>query len=105
MRIELLYFKGCPTYLLAYERLDQALHEEGLDLPVEIIEVENPEDAERLRFLGSPTIRINGLDVDKSGRESTNYGMMCRVYMTESGMSGYPSVDTIREAIREAKGY
>jgi hypothetical protein len=60
------------------------------------------EDAEKLRFLGSPSIRINDLDVDKSARKSTDYGIMCRVYITESGMSGYPPVNTIREAIREA---
>ena len=103
MRIQLLYFAGCPMYLAARERLDEALREEGLESPVEMIEVRSQEEAESLRFVGSPSIRINGLDIDESARSSKNYGMMCRVYTTKSGMSGSPSKDTIRARIREAK--
>jgi hypothetical protein len=63
MRIEVLYFEGCPNYLPAVERLRAVLSQEGLPLGVELIEVKEEAAAKELRFIGSPTIRVNGLDI------------------------------------------
>jgi len=102
MKVELLYFAGCPTYELALSRLQEALRESGVDVPVEMIEVNSVEQAQALRFLGSPSIRINRLDVERTARERTSYGLTCRMYRTESGLEGSPSVELIRTAISEA---
>lgn len=60
MEIELLYFEGCPTYLTALKNLREVLKEEGTSGEVKMIMVGSEEEAEKLEFLGSPTIRIDG---------------------------------------------
>jgi hypothetical protein len=101
VKVEFLYFKTCPSYKVALERLSTVLRECNIDAQVEMTEVNSTEDAQRLRFLGSPTIRINGLDVERSARERTNYGLTCRMYETNVGLDGSPSIETIREAVLE----
>jgi len=63
LRVTLRYFDGCPHWRILYDRLRQVLREEGLvDVEAVLEQVETPEDAERLRFVGSPTILIEGRD-------------------------------------------
>lgn len=89
MRVELLYFDGCPNWKLADERLSVALSTLGrADVVVERRQVETPEQAEELAFVGSPTIRIDGTDPFASATERV--GLACRVYATSAGLSGSP---------------
>jgi len=77
MKIEILYFDGCPNHKPAVERVRQLLRE---DVSAEVLEV-NVSDAsiaQRVGFLGSPTVRVNGLDVEPEARAAREYGMMCR---------------------------
>jgi hypothetical protein len=77
------------------------LREEGLiDVDPVLEQVETPEDAERLRFVGSPTILIDGRD--PFGGPEENFGMSCRVYQTPDGLAGSPTLDQLRAALREA---
>jgi len=99
MRIEVLYFEGCPNYLAAVERLKRVLREEGFDEHVSSIEVRDEESARSLNFLGSPTIRINGNDIEHDARTSADVGLACRRY---SG--GLPPEDMIRAALLETRG-
>jgi hypothetical protein len=62
--VELLYFEGCPNHHAARELVERAATERGLAIDLRLVEVTSPEDAERLRFLGSPTVRVNGRDVE-----------------------------------------
>jgi hypothetical protein len=97
MRIELLYFDGCPTYRNAEEDLRRVLAEEGVEAEVELVEVNSDEKARQLGFPGSPTLRIDGRDpfaVPERGEES----LACRVYATPEGMKGTPTMARIREA-------
>jgi hypothetical protein len=67
--------------------------------------VDTPEDAERERFLGSPTVRVNGRDVDPGAGERTDYGLKCRIYRsTEDGQSHVPPESWIRRALDAAHG-
>lgn len=95
------YFDGCPHWRTLHDRQRQVLREEGL-LDVEpILElVETAEDAERLRFVGSPTILIEGRD--PFGEAEDGFGLSCRVYMTPDGLAGSPTLDQLRAALREA---
>jgi glutaredoxin len=102
VKVELLYFDGCPYYKKAGELLEEVLREEGIEAKVEMIKVENDEDAKRLRFIGSPTIRINGVDVQEEVRGLKDYGMKCRIYLTKEGTLGYPPKEMIRRAVRWA---
>lgn len=103
MRIEILTFEGCPNAAVAHDRVMRALALEGAIADVEAVEVATPELAEQTRFLGSPSVRVNGKDVETGAEKRGNYGLMCRAYHTNSAIEGAPSTDLIRAAIRSAR--
>jgi hypothetical protein len=82
--------------------LREAMAERGLDPDaVEVIEVDTDEAAERRHFVGSPTIRIDGQDVQPL--EGNPTGLACRVYRRRDGRtSPLPDLDDIREALASA---
>ena len=98
MRIEVLYFDDCPNYLPTLERLRKILSEEGLSADLSSIEVKDALIAETVQFIGSPTIRIDGLDIDVGARSCEGVGIACRRYP-----GGLPSEEMIRAAFREAR--
>lgn len=100
MKIELLYFDGCPSYEHALRNLREVVAEEGLDASVELIKVTSAEEAERLRFLGSPTVQIDGVDLEGPEAASTGVGFGCRVYEDGGQMRGWPSKEQIRAALK-----
>ena len=97
MRIEVLYFDDCPNHAPTVERVKQIVAALGVQERVEEIEVRSPGQAQQLRFLGSPTVRVNGVDIDPSARQRTTYGLSCRVY---SGVSGLPPDNLIMAALQ-----
>ena len=100
MTVEVLYFEGCPNHQPAVERVQSVLREEGIASQISQVEVPDSETAKRLRFLGSPSIRVNGVDVEPSAVLSEAFGLMCRTYQDGCCHSGVPSVEVIRQAIR-----
>jgi len=102
MKIEVLYFDGCPNHQLAVERVRQVLGEEDIEAEVVEVNVQDEATAQDLGFLGSPTVRVNGNDVEPSARSAKEYGMMCRTYAVGQEREGGPPKDLIRAAIREA---
>jgi hypothetical protein len=101
MKIEVLYFDGCPNHKPAVERLRQVLAEEGLSAEVLEINVSESSFAQNIGFLGSPSIRVNGLDVEPEARGAHTYGMMCRTYAVNGQREGLPSREVLRQAIHE----
>jgi hypothetical protein len=97
MKIEVLYFENCPNHLPTLERIHQVLREEGCDAEVREVLVPDVETAHNVRFLGSPTVRVNGVDIEPKAEERKEFGLMCRRYA-----SGIPSHALIREAVRSA---
>src|SRR5713101_218239 len=104
MKVQLFYFDGCPNHSPLLERLRQILRQEGLPEQVEEINVTSPEQAQALAFLGSPTIKINGVDVEPAARASQAYAMACRTYRNAGKQEGQPDEQMIRAALREAVG-
>src|SRR5579871_4495246 len=102
MKIEVLYFDGCPNHKPAVERARQLLGEEGASAEVLEVNVSDASIAQKGGFLGSPSIRIDGLDVEPEARATREYGMMCRTYAVNGRREGLPSHDMLRSAIREA---
>lgn len=102
MKIDILYFDGCPNHGPIVERLKEVLREEGV--PAEIINVNIPDHAtaQAIGFLGSPTIRVDGLDMQPSARSRRDFGMTCRTYLENGRRESLPSPDLIRAAIKEA---
>jgi hypothetical protein len=99
--IEVLSFEGCPHADLALRRAHEAVRASGLEVEVVSIVVDGAEDAIAKKFLGSPSIRVNGIDVDAPAESETEYGLRCRVYSTHDGhLEGAPSVERIVAALR-----
>jgi hypothetical protein len=100
MHIELFYWEGCPSHPEALALLQRVLAERGLDLPVELHEVLTDDEAAELRFPGSPTIRVDGRDIDPVGAESPP-SLTCRIYWLPDGrVSPIPSREQLEEALR-----
>lgn len=100
MKIEILYVESCPNHRLAMERVSQALTREGARAQIEEVEVRDQAMAESLGFPGSPTIRIDGRDIEPRSSLGTT-GLACRLYRdSEAGSSGVPSLERICSAVR-----
>lgn len=97
--IELLYWEGCPSYPRALDRLTEELRNQQLNPALlKVIEIKTQQDAERERFVGSPTIRIDGADVIEPSEQ--HYGLECRIYYRRDGRtSPLPDPDDIKEAL------
>lgn len=101
MKVTIQFFEGCPHWKVAEQRLRRALVDLGrADVEIGHQPVDSPEDAERLDFHGSPTILINGGDPFPGSDTEPSLG--CRVYRTEEGMQGAPSVAQLRHVLRSA---
>lgn len=102
--IQFLYWEDCPSHPEAWQLLHEVLAEEGLDWPVERILVEGDQDAQRCHFPGSPTIRVDGQDVDPGGASQMGVALACRVYRLEDGrFSPVPSREMIRQRLLAAR--
>src|SRR5215469_4204687 len=98
MVIEVLYVPGCPNHQGAIANLRSALRFAVVDAPIQEIAVTDDAMARKLKFPGSPTIRIDGSDVESNHPES--YGLACRLY---SNGTGVPSLETLERALAQAK--
>jgi hypothetical protein len=100
MRIELYFWEGCPSHPEAKALLQAVLDERGIRDPIEMHEVHTYEEAVDLGFPGSPTIRIDGRDVDPAGAEEPP-ALTCRVYRLADGRaSPVPSRQQLEEALQ-----
>ncbi len=102
MKIEVLYFDGCPHHLSTVERVKSVLQEEGFQPEVSQIRIADQSAAMALAFLGSPSVRVDGIDVEPDARCSRDFGITCRTYANAEQREGLPSSTLIRLAIREA---
>ena len=100
MRIRVLFFDGCPNYGPTVDLVHRVVEVHQPNAVIERLEVASQDEADRLRFLGSPTVQIDGVDIDPSVREKLTFAMVCRLY----GDSGMPTAELIAAAIREAAG-
>jgi len=101
-RVEILYFEGCPNHEATRELVERVTAEFELDAQPELVEVPDGEAARTMRFLGSPTVRVDGRDVEPGAEDRTEYVLACRVYQAEHGFSGQPDERWVREALAEA---
>ena len=100
--LEVLYFDGCPNHERAVALVRQALAAEQMTAPIQLIRVETDAEAQQYSFYGSPTIRINGVDVAPMPAGATPR-LACRVYQRADGrLAPVPSYDAIRAAVRQA---
>lgn len=100
MRVEILVFEGCPNANPTEAAVREAFRLESVDAAIDLVEVGTPDLAQQLRFLGSPSVRIEGDDVEPSANDRTAYGLMCRTYREGDKAVGTPAIAMIRRAIR-----
>ncbi len=105
MSVEILYFEGCPSFERLLPRVRELVDQSGGD-PAAIMlrAIETPEDAETSRFLGSPSVRVDGIDVDPGAAERDDFGLKCRIYRSAEGQTPTPPDDWIRTALGGDEG-
>ena len=102
MRIELLWFDDCPNHEAAGTMLREVLVEQGSVAPCCRIEVLDLATGERVRFPGSPTIRVDGVDIEPDFEDGGDYTPRCRLYATSAGLGGMPEREWIEAALTAA---
>ena len=101
-RVEILYFAGCPNHEQAHDLVERTASELRLRPEVELVEIHDSESAARLRFLGSPTVRVDGRDIEPGAEQRNEFVLSCRMYRSEQGLAGQPDEAWIRNALAEA---
>ena len=97
MKIDLLYIDDCPSWQGGLENLKAALEAEGLEADIRLVRVPDDTEAARLKFLGSPSFCVEGVDLWPDERK--RYALSCRVYATPQGLQGFPTLEMLREKL------
>ena len=102
--IDVLYVEHCPNVTAALALVQRIAAELALDVEVRTTMISDQAATERARFVGSPTVRVNGRDVDPEGEQGAEYTLECRLYWHEHRLAGYPKERSVREALLRAAG-
>ena len=102
MKVEVLYVAECPSHPGAVKLLRDILAAEGVAAEIHEVLVSDERTANDLRFLGSPTIRINGQDVVGESQRPQSFALSCRLY-SGSKLVGLPPAEMIHRAVVEAR--
>jgi len=101
MGIEFYYWADCPSHEEALARLREVMAEQSITDEIRLVEVVGDEEAARLQFPGSPTIRVDGVDIDPAGAAQMIHGLTCRVYTRPDGrITPLPPRELIAAALR-----
>ena len=103
MKVEVVYVDGCPNYEALLPRLHELLNSVGASTDIDLVRVEDSEAAERERFLGSPTLRIDGEDVEPGADERTDFGLKCRLFATADGLRGMPTDEWVLAKLQKSQ--
>jgi len=101
LTIDFLYYDDCPHYPEALDILKEVLSEEHIEADITMIPVANVDEAEQLKFLGSPTIKIDGEDVEPEIEQRTEYHGHCRMYLYHEQLFGSPPKEMLRDALKK----
>ena len=104
MKIRVLYFDDCPSYHRALANVREVIAEQSVSADVEIVAVKSVERANAEQFLGSPTVQINGEDIEGPRSAGREPGLTCRVYADDGKLIGWPSKEMIRTALSRVNG-
>src|SRR5713101_9071073 len=99
MKIEFLWLQDCPNHQQARTLLLDLLCAKGIETEVDDIDATDPSVANEYRFPGSPTIRIDGRDVEPGFEDPGDYTPRCRLYFTSGGIRGAPEAAWVSAAI------
>jgi hypothetical protein len=97
--LELLYFDGCPNHKALLPHLEQLLRGAEIRAEIRLRRIADDNAAQHERFLGSPTLRVDGRDVEPGAEERDDFGLKCRLYRTPAGLRGVPPDEWILDAL------
>ena len=103
VKIDLLFMKGCPGYQQTKKFVEEIIKDKDIIAKINLIQIDNDRDARRLQFIGSPTVRVGGLDIETNRIQTKDYGLRNRLYYVEGQPSAYPSKSMIEGAILKLK--
>jgi hypothetical protein len=103
MKVELLYVADCPNHQPTVEKIQEVLREQGVAADIIEIEISDPAQAVALSFAGSPTVRVDGKDIDPIVNLFPAYGVSCRTYFVDGRFEGAPRREWIRNAVLASK--
>ena len=102
--IEVLYVRDCPHYRETLALVDRVRGELGIDTELRTTLIVDQAAADQARFPGSPTVRVDGRDVEPGSELATEYLVGCRLYRLEHRFAGQPEERWIRQALLRATG-
>jgi hypothetical protein len=102
--IEVLYAQDCPHYRETLAMVERVRAELGVDAELRTTLITDRAAAERARFPGSPTVRVDGHDVEPGSEPATEYLLGCRLYRLEHRFAGQPEERWVRDALLRAAG-
>ena len=103
--VEGVVFESCPHIEATFGRARAAIVAAKVEADLRVVVVGSDDEALRLRFLGSPTVRVNGVGVEPSSRAREDFGLQCRLYLVEGRLGcGPPPVDWIASMLRAVPG-
>lgn len=100
--VEILYFEGCPNHEPARGLVERLATQLRIEPEIRLVEVADPAAAVALRFLGSPTVRVDGRDVEPGAEERRDFAFSCRIYRGERVVGAQPEESWVRKALTEA---
>jgi hypothetical protein len=101
MKIELLHFDGCPSWEKTLADIRAILAERGFSDEIKLVNVQSNEEAQELRFVGSPSVRVDGQDIDPETPDE-GFNLECRIYWVNGRAVGVPPVELIERAVDAA---
>lgn len=102
MRVEVLYVPNCPHHPTAVKQLRAVLAAAGIPVEIHQVPVTDAKTAQELKFRGSPTVRINGRDIEGESQEPESFALACRIY-EGAKEAGLPPIEMMRNAVRDAR--
>jgi hypothetical protein len=100
--IEVLYFDGCPNHEALVPHLERLLRTAQFPTKIVLRRIADEQAARAERFLGSPTVRVDGRDVEPGAEEREDFGLKCRLYRVPSGLRGAPLDEWVLDALARA---
>jgi hypothetical protein len=104
VRVEILALEDCPYLEPTVALVERAISGTGVSARIELVFVTNEPQARIKRFLGSPTVRVDGLDVEPGASDIEEFGVGGRLYRTDKGLSGWPDEEWVRDALVRRSG-
>jgi hypothetical protein len=101
--VEVLTFPGCPNRDAAIALTVRVRDQLGSAAELRVIDIPDQPAAEQARFLGSPTIRVDGRDIEPGAEDQEEYVHACRLYQHQHSLRGLPEEDWLRQALRTAE--